>query len=998
MSAGTFGYPLCFAAFFAALGLFVRSKSEAPRAPKAAQAAQAAQAAPAISGDYVSPATLTRLFKEADTAFAAKEYVKAVAKIEELLKALGTNKDAPLEMLYFNIGLGNLLAGKPVEAEAGFTECLKRFPKGEYASRCYLGIGRACIDQGGPEKMEQAIDALMHAALDPRYRLEAGLLLVQVHADPGKRAEALLVFKKSLLDLDIRSPAQTTVAVEVIGLLADAGKMEALILFLDRLINQSGVRDALAWYANQVIVRGDKLVDEKRYDAALALYRSIPPRAQILDVQKVALESQRKDVKILEARLAAEQDVALNKRSNASELLSMMKPAVVLAANALAVMEEKTDLDAAILMRRGRCLYYLDRYEEALVCFRVIREKHGSTSDAQSAAYGEIVILNKLKDFSQIKALCFAYLQKYPDHENAEQVATLAGEVLVQSGDWKEVGKFYKDLEAKFPKSENLDRFTFFQALSFFQDADFKESTPLFAKFLKNFPKSPLVESALYYLAMSQFLSNDYKETLKSCKELLNRFPKGKFAGDIRHRLAFIDFNDKGPDKDPKAIAIHENAMCDKIIRDLTSFIIEHPQDAAVGSMWCLVADSYKKKTSANADELAKFQQLALDAYKKAAWSDSPDEVIQYGLDCATAMLQEQKDWAAIATLHGDFIRDKPDNPLVRQGIAWIIKARAREGKIEEAAEIVANTLKTKMGDPANEQVEYLIDQLVKILVPRKKPSEVDLDAVDKQLVELLNRAIAGKENATIHARILYARARLAQALKRNDRADLYLKGIATTYAKDPSVLSPALLAVSGDILLKLGRLDEAQAMFQRLIDHHRESVAADAGRVGLGYVALARKKPEDALKIFDEYLKNNPEAPRFKEAKLGKLEALIEMGQLEAAEKLAVEILGDKAFRGEFAGKANLLLARVYRKQSEKAEGEANKLELLKKSYGLCQRVYVGYQNFPEICAEGYWQAYLTAIDFGKKETADELLKEFMANTKLKNTEAYKKAAASDK
>ena len=56
---------------------------------------------------------------------------------------------------------------------------------------------------------------------------------------------------------DIRSPQQTTAAVEVIGLLADTGKLEDLILYLDRLSNQAGIRDALAWYANQVIVRGD---------------------------------------------------------------------------------------------------------------------------------------------------------------------------------------------------------------------------------------------------------------------------------------------------------------------------------------------------------------------------------------------------------------------------------------------------------------------------------------------------------------------------------------------------------------------------------------------------------------------------------------------------------------------------------------------------------------------------------------------------------------------
>ena len=161
------------------------------RLPLEAQAPPAA--APAAP---VAPATLNRLFSEAEAAFTAKDYRLRSRKSKSCSRRSGPNKDAPLELLYFNIGLGNLLAGKPAEAEAGFTECLKRFPKGEYASRCWLGIGRACIDQGTPEKKERAIEALKLAAPDPKFRSEAGLWLGQVYTDLGKREEALDGFQE----------------------------------------------------------------------------------------------------------------------------------------------------------------------------------------------------------------------------------------------------------------------------------------------------------------------------------------------------------------------------------------------------------------------------------------------------------------------------------------------------------------------------------------------------------------------------------------------------------------------------------------------------------------------------------------------------------------------------------------------------------------------------------------------------------------------------------
>ena len=951
-----------------------------------------AQNAPEVPAAPAAPATLNRLFGEAEAAFTAKDYVTAVAKIEELLKALGPNKEAPLELLYFNIGLGNLLAAKPVEAEAGFTEYLKRFPKGEYASRSYLGVGRACIDQDTPAKKERAIEALKLAAQDPKFRSEAGLWLGQVYNDLGKHDEALTVFK-SLMGSDIRSPQQTTAAVQVIGLLADTGKLEDLILYLDRLSNQAGVRDALAWYANQVIVRGDELVAGESYESALAIYRSVPPRSQILEIQKTALDAQRKDLKQLEARAVLDSTKPLGQRSTASELVGNLKPAIELAEKALAAVEEKTDLDSALLMRRGRCLYYLDRHEEALVCFRTLRNKYAASPDAKAAAYAEIVILNKLKNIPEIKVLCDAYLRKYPDAENVEQVATLAGEVLVQSGNWPEVGKFYRNLETKFPQSSSLDRYTFFQGVAAFQDGNFKESTPLFTKFLKNFATSPLVENAMYYVAMSNFLTNNYKETLKSCKEYLSKFPGGRYAGDMRYRLAFIDFNDKGPDPDPKAVAAYENQIGDKIIRDLSSFLGQHPDDASAGSMYCLLADTYKKKNSDKPDELVKFQKLALEAYKNAIWSDSSDDVIQYALDTATTMLSGNKDYANIAALHSEFLQRKPDSSLALLSATWVAKMKARDGKGAEAAEMLANALKLRIANPASEQVEFLIDELVKTLVPRKKATEVDVDAVDKQLVEILNKVIVGQENATTNARLYYARARLAQLLKRADRSDLYLKGVATINAKDPSVLSPALLSVSGDILLKLGMLDEAEAMFKRLVERYKDGMFADAGPVGLGYIALARKQPDEALKIFETALETNPGMSRFKETTLGKLEALAALGQFEPAEKLALEIVGDKMFRGEWAGKGYLILAQIYRtKATQAASGDA-KAELLKQAHATYQRVYITYQSVPDVCAEAYWQAYETATELGDTTLANETLKALAANPKLKNTARAKKA-----
>ncbi len=608
-------------------------KDPKPPAPdgKGKDGKPAEGAAPAAAPAVTSPATLNRLFKEAETAFGAKDYFTCINKITELLKDLGQGKEAPYELLYYYIALSNLYANNLPEAATSFKDCIKRFPQGEYTSRCNLGLGRALMQEESKSRKEESIGPLRIAANDAKYRSEAGFYLATVYTDLGRHEEALKVLK-GLMGSDVRTAQQTQAAVDAIRLLAD-GKLEDFAAYLEHISHQPGVRDAIAWFTAQLILSGDEMVTAENYEGALVAYRSVQPRNQILAIQNVALETLKKNKKILQDRVDAEQGKPISQHTNAGELLSGIAPAIKRAEEALKVIEQKTDLDASILMRRGRCLYYLKRNEEALTCFHALRERYPASSDAESAAYGEIVILADRQDIEGIKDKCDKFMSKFPNSDHLEQVATLAGGVLVQSGKWTEVGNFYRGLEAKFPQSKNMESYVFYQAVSFFQQALFKDSTPLFEKFLKNYPDSDFVETASYYVAMSYFISNDYKKTLEACRNYLTKYPNGRYAGDMQYRHSFIDFSDKDTDQN------------DKIISDLGTFLKDHPDDLAKGPILCLMGDTYRKKMekAKTDDEVKALEKLALDCYLQAIRTESPDDVVQYALDTATAMLQEKE-------------------------------------------------------------------------------------------------------------------------------------------------------------------------------------------------------------------------------------------------------------------------------------------------------------------------------------------------------------------
>jgi len=164
-------------------------------------------------------AKLKLMLKEADVALEAREYANAATKTEALIKVLSPQAvtDEVMERLYFNIGYANLLNERFPEAEVAFTNCATKYPKGLLASRCALGVGKACIGQNNPPKMQLAVMVLKVAMQDPKLNPEAGLALAQLYRGMGKRKEALGVID-TVMAADIHTPGQTAAALGVINL------------------------------------------------------------------------------------------------------------------------------------------------------------------------------------------------------------------------------------------------------------------------------------------------------------------------------------------------------------------------------------------------------------------------------------------------------------------------------------------------------------------------------------------------------------------------------------------------------------------------------------------------------------------------------------------------------------------------------------------------------------------------------------------------------------
>lgn len=543
---------------------------------------------------------------------------------------------------------------------------------------------------------------------------------------------------------------------------------------------------------------------------------------------------------------------------------------------------------------------------------------------------------------------CDDYVRKYPDSDDLEMFAGMAIFQFVEFGDWDEVGKRCGEFLKRFPDSGNRGDYRFFQGLSRFAAGDVRGAITIFRQVLRDSPNCGLARSARHYLARSYFLRDH--EGLEDIPDWLMRAPL-PFKQDARAGFPFVlrkqseacsRYGSPSSDAYISPYCVEENndgseeGLC--VIRDLGEFSARHSNDAAEGSTFCLLGCAHQ--AAGNVEE-------ALECYRKAAWSECPDDVAALALDSAAALLLYRDGRAAAVGLYREFLKHRPEGVLGVEVAGKLATVFAKEGNVEEAEKIQTALIKPRIGDPSAMQAEFLIDELVKSMVPRGNVAEMDADGLDQQLVERLEGIAGDDANATAKARIYYARASLAQRLRRADRRELYLKGVAMMNAKDLSVLSPALLSGCGELLLKDGELDRAETMYLRLRDHFAET-SGDVAGVGLGRIALARGKPEDALGIFNGVLERNPDARVLPGATVGKLQALLEMNRIDEVLTLALESVANKALKGEAVARVYLLLGRAYERKAE--GGGADAKGFLRKAFDAYHRVSMSYLGFPEI------------------------------------------------
>ncbi len=602
-----------------------------------------------------------------------------------------------------------------------------------------------------------------------------------------------------------------------------------------------------------------------------------------------------------------------------------------------------------------------------------------------------------------------------------------------------------------------------------------QDTIQLIDKFIADYGKNKsfagAVEEMQYRKGLLYFYSGFYRETVDAMETYLKDHPNGRFTPDARYRMAITKFGARYKDKnkdmenleqvfvdcrdwlkdyfqntdadilnEQRIAPLREDLAFSK--RDIEevreNLIYQRPEIyTLMGDAYKRIAESIKpgkrqrKLSEADAARKANASNNMIRAYIIAAKTSGNNETtLDFSLGEIDKHLPQRGEWERLLDVYNTLYDRNPDAPqalmYLNKKIQYTERAARAKGEAEyqqakqESKKILAGAILKNFNDPAQDNVEELINQLAQTLAyetKRKKKTIITTDetgvpvkttvpndytpakAADEMLalLELDNAHTTPDKKPTLIglARGTYARATIYEYLRNNEECARYLQNIATTYK--PDELSPTILGKVGEFLEFKGDDAAAEPFYRYLMDNYRSSSYADYGFAGYGNILLRQKNYRKAYEVFNDAIENQVAYMKEFDLRLGRVKALINMPQDDLTQLEISDPLG-KAYSDlnliaavkewkPFGGNAAALF---YKGQIEERR---NKPSEAVTNYRLC---YLTQKRHVEYAAPAMLRAgILFEEKLGQPDAAAQIYYEMtMPKSRYKDTPAGKEAA----
>lgn len=922
-------------------------------------------------------------FKAGAAAFQSGDYVGAAKNFESVLGAGPTGE--ALDTLLFTLASTYFNQKNLPKAEEYYNRCLNEFPDGNNKTKALIAISQIQNQTGRKAEAEKTLQKAAEGTGD--LALQARLAQASMLAESGKAAEAVEALRPMIAG-GIKDDNSVQAAMALTEIQSKQGNLDEALRTLDQLQAASNLIDNPLQLDILAVRIGDGLLNKHELTKALRMYAIIRPKAVVMELQKKRIEALEKQAVETKAILQTNPKAFMEINAATARLNSQANDLK----KVLEQFEKQPDIVTPVRIRQAKAYDELDLKWETLLIWECLLESTDPKirEDALFSIAAAYCALGRPDD--AVPALD-KYLTEFSTGKYASQAGYLKGAVALEAGDFPKAETIFSTLIAKGDNSQLSADMQFLLAnTQFAQAADpmkpapekYNEAIENYKKYISKYPNGKFAEECFYRMPLCYFQLGDYAKALDGLEAYEKKYPNGTFVGDAGYRIT---------------LCYQAANKYDEVIKRCDEWISKHPGEIMHAEILALKGDAYSAK---------EMPKESADAYRSSVKQAESPEVLKYSLFEANKQYQKSDRWDDIADMFTRFAADHPDHPAVVAAVYWVSKAKIKQGKAEEAKKYLAQNILLNINDRRKDAVEQLLSQLAQtcskrpraLLVQRDasatpeptpspaplqetnapandqpaapRPSATPLPPYDAaaDFAKYLNKENAGTEPLA-QARLRYALAQLAGFTKKPDQQKELMASIYQDFTANQ--LSALLLAECGDIALLKGQTDKAEAFYQELITSFPKSDLLEYAYYGMGAVALARNKPDDALRWFNDAVEKAGAEAKLSEITYGKALALLMQGKLDPAKKTLEEVAANKEWRGEITARAMLSLGDL----EEKKGNTAGAIQYY-------QRVFVAYQRYPNVVIPAYMKTADGFIKLGETAKAAAHLREMLSKPRL--------------
>ena len=892
-------------------------------------------------------ASLPELLEQASGAFASGNFDSAAKLFEAVERDYGQEADwksgdLPRRVLPLK-GFAELKSGQADAAAETLSAFLERYPDDRVQGASVRYTLAIALRQAG-----RAEEALVHFR---DYRAQ----------DPDSRQIILARFQEAeiLFELDHLSEGLTVLDQIRTSDAAESLKLQARLLGVQRAIdrgeNEIASDRLLAepWHASAMpeiavlafagLELGDHLMEVGRYADAVRAYRLVPPRDELIALQKDRLQD-------LKDRMRRS---GLPIETNATSFwVSFYRGMIERIEHQLQALEKSDDYTPSLILRRAQAFLLVGRSREAwLLCEYLALDEQLGSSLREDAHYRWILAAGNLNRWEEALAIARDYVTRHPASKRAPEAFYSMAQAHLEQQRLPEAEEVLNDLVDRFASHHLHARVLFLRGYVRTVQERYGAARADFETCRDQYPDNPLSLNCGLWHGLTRFFERDYEKALIELESLEPGVHGHYLYPEIKYRIASTRYAQRD---------------LNRAARDLEEFLQEFPGHGREAEARVLLGD-----TLMGSGDL----ERALETFRRV-----PNEMetqSTYAAFQIGKILKAQDRYQEMSD-HFEAYAARPGPPRrVSEALYWVGWAEDRMGRPASAEPIFLDTLMRFGNDPESTEVMAIIKGLGRLnQVLDREPNAFD------HWLETETSAALIEEQFTYFARLCLFQADRHLAAGRGYAAEALLLEIA---GETPiETLDPKVLGRVGITLMEIGA-PSAEDYFHRLLSTYPKSFDRAYAWYGLGRTAFDAGDDATAVDWLERCSAETPTHPVAPKALLIGAAANLNLGEPERAAAEYNELLKMRSARGRLHAEALRGLAEAALASSDTARAIA-----------CFQRIYTLYQAYTDLVSEAYYRSAVLFEETGDLEAAYNSFRELANDHRLKDTAFYSRAVES--